>query len=225
MRVGGPLDYCPTMARLIKRYGNRKMYDTEASRYVTLDNVAALVRHGEDLRIVDNDTNEDLTAVTFAQIIFEEEKRKAGVLGLPLLRGIIQRGETALHEVITSVDRGREAVIELAEKGMKQLAQSVTPHEPAKKPHAPAPEAAPGRRLWTEILEMPQRQLEQIQQRIDTQVRSSIERVTGHPAVRGELRRIERSIKSLERQLSRLGRPEPEKPAARRPARKPPRSA
>ena len=60
-----------TMARLIKRYGNRKMYDTKASRYVTLDGVTELVRAGEDLRIIDNDSGEDLTAVTFAQIIYE----------------------------------------------------------------------------------------------------------------------------------------------------------
>ena len=65
------------MTRLIKRYGNRKMYDTQASRYVTLDGVAELVRGGDDLRIIDNDSGEDLTAVTFAQIIFEEEKKKA----------------------------------------------------------------------------------------------------------------------------------------------------
>ena len=78
------------MTRLIKRYGNRKMYDTQASRYVTLDGVAELVRAGEDLRIIGNDTGEDLTALTFAQIIFEEEKRKNGVLGLPVLRRIEQ---------------------------------------------------------------------------------------------------------------------------------------
>jgi polyhydroxyalkanoate synthesis repressor PhaR len=193
------------MTRLIKRYGNRKMYDTQASRYVTLDGVAELVRAGDDLRIIDNDSGEDLTAVTFAQIIFEEEKRKNGLLGLPALRWIIQQGGEALQELANSVDRGREAlgsVRELAEKRMKQLTHPTTPHAAAGtrvREHA-------GRGILNEILELPQKQLEQLQHRIDVQVRTSLERVTGHPAFQNELRRIARSIKGLERQLSRLRR-------------------
>lgn len=192
------------MPRLIKRYGNRKMYDTQASRYVTLDGVAELVRAGDDLRIIDNDSGEDLTAVTFAQIIFEEEKRENGLLGLPALRWIIQQGGEALQDLLSSVDRGREAlgsVRELAEKRMKQLTRP---------PPAPATAGvrghAGGRGLLNEILELPQKQLEQLQQRIDAQVRASLERVAGHPAFQNELRRIERNIKGLERQLSRLRR-------------------
>jgi len=53
---------------------------------VTLDGIADLVRSGDELHIVDNDTGEDLTALIFAQIIFEEEKRKSGLLELPVLR-------------------------------------------------------------------------------------------------------------------------------------------
>lgn len=204
------------MTRLIKRYGNRKMYDTQASRYVTLDGVAELVRAGDDLRIIDNDSGEDLTAVTFAQIIFEEEKRKNGLLGLPALRWIIQQGGEALQELMSSVDRGREAlgsVRELAEKRMKQLA-----HPPASPGGAKRGRAAGqgGRRLLNEILELPQKQLEQLQHRIDAQVRASLERVTGHPAFQNELRRIERNIKGLERQLGRLRRHQRSRPPARR---------
>jgi polyhydroxyalkanoate synthesis repressor PhaR len=191
------------MTRLIKRYGNRKMYDTQTSRYVTLDGVAELVRAGEDLRIVDNDTGEDLTAVTYAQVIFEEAKRRNGVLALPILRGIIQRGGEALQEILSSVDRGREAL----EKGVKQIAQSVTA-TPEHGGQARRGEEAGGRHLLNEILEAPQKQIEQLQHRIDAQVRASLERVTAHPAFQNELRRIERSIKGLERQLSRLRRHE-----------------
>ena len=212
------------MTRLIKRYGNRKMYDTQASRYVTLDGVAELVRGGDDLRIVDNDSGEDLTAVTFAQIIFEEEKRKNGLLGLPVLRWIIQQGGEAVHDLLSSVDRGREAlgnVRELAEKRMKQLTHPAAPRAAAGQRARPAEPS--GRGILNEILELPQKQLEQLQQRIDAQVRASLQRVTAHPAFQNELRRIERSIKGLERQLSRLRRHEGSGASPRRPKASPPR--
>ena len=55
--------------RVVKRYTNRKLYDKQESRYVTLEEIARLVREGEDVGVIDNETEEDLTAVTFAQII------------------------------------------------------------------------------------------------------------------------------------------------------------
>ena len=60
--------------RVIKRYANRKLYDTRDSRYVTLPQIAELVRGGEDVQIIDNRTKENLTSVTLAQIIYESEK-------------------------------------------------------------------------------------------------------------------------------------------------------
>ena len=207
------------MPRLIKRYGNRKMYDTQASRYVTLDNIAELVRGGEDIRIADNDTGEDLTAVTFAQIIFEEEKRQNGLLGLPLLRRLIQQGGAALQEIFGGVDRGREAlgsVRELAEKSMKQFAHG-TGMQADERQEAEPPDGSARRGLLVEIPELLQRQIEQLQHRVDAQVRHSLERVAAHPTVQHELRRIEHSIKSLERQLSRLrSTPRPRRAAKKR---------
>lgn len=85
----------PSRAKLIKRYANRKLYDTERSCYVTLDEIAEMVKQGEDLRIVDNRTGEDLTGVTLTQIIYEDQKKTSERSnGLPLnaLRSIIQQG-------------------------------------------------------------------------------------------------------------------------------------
>src|SRR5262245_56268332 len=82
--------------RIIKRYANRKLYDTEHSRYVTLEQISEMVRNGDDVKIVDNKTKEDLTTVTLAQIIFEEEKNSAKerrvFLPLGAMRNIIQSG-------------------------------------------------------------------------------------------------------------------------------------
>jgi polyhydroxyalkanoate synthesis repressor PhaR len=60
---------------LIKKYANRKLYDTRTSRYITLDGIADLVRDGHDIKVVDRDTGHDLTQVTLSQIVVTEEKR------------------------------------------------------------------------------------------------------------------------------------------------------
>ncbi|MDQ3340072.1 MAG: transcriptional regulator [Myxococcota bacterium] len=78
--------------RIIKRYANRKLYDTEHSRYVTLDQISEMIRKGDEVKIVDNKTKEDLTTVTLAQIIFEEEKKQRSFLPLSAMRNIIQSG-------------------------------------------------------------------------------------------------------------------------------------
>src|SRR5687768_1371635 len=79
-------------ARVIKRYANRKLYDTQHSRYVTLDQISEMIRAGDEVKIVDNKTKEDLTSVTLAQIIFEEEKKQRSFLPLGAMRNIIQNG-------------------------------------------------------------------------------------------------------------------------------------
>jgi polyhydroxyalkanoate synthesis repressor PhaR len=60
---------------LIKKYANRKLYDTRTSRYITLDEIAQLVRAGHDIKVVDRSSGSDLTQVTLSQIVLSEEKR------------------------------------------------------------------------------------------------------------------------------------------------------
>ena len=76
---------------MIKRYANRKLYDTHDSHYATLERVAELIRAGEDLKVVENDTGKDITATTMALIIFEEEKRTPR-LPIEGLRRVIRSG-------------------------------------------------------------------------------------------------------------------------------------
>ena len=79
-------------ARVIKRYANRKLYDTQHSRYVTLEQISGMIRAGDDVKIIDNKSKEDLTTVTLAQIIFEEEKKQRSFMPLATMRNIIQNG-------------------------------------------------------------------------------------------------------------------------------------
>lgn len=71
----------PARPRVIKRYANRKLYDTRDSRYVTLQQIAEYVRGGEEVSIIDNTTKEDLTNVTLAQIVYEEERKSGQAAG------------------------------------------------------------------------------------------------------------------------------------------------
>jgi polyhydroxyalkanoate synthesis repressor PhaR len=164
------------MGRLVKRYGNRKLYDTSESRYVTLDEIGRWVKAGEEVKILENDTGEDLTAVTFAQIILEEERKKNGLLSLRMLRDIIQHGEQALQGIAASVDRGMEAIRSVPERA--------------------------GRRV-NELAQVGD-SLARLQKLIDETVRRSVERVTALPAFSKEMRRIERTVRALEARIARL---------------------
>ena len=77
---------------LVKRYPNRKLYDTEAKQYITLDGIATLVRDGQEVTVVDNATGEDLTALTLTQVIMEQEKKRRGFLPQAVLTGMVRAG-------------------------------------------------------------------------------------------------------------------------------------
>jgi polyhydroxyalkanoate synthesis repressor PhaR len=77
---------------IIKRYPNRKLYDTEARQYITLEGIAALIREGCLLTVLDHATGEDLTALTLTQVISEQEKKRNGFLPQSVLAGLIQAG-------------------------------------------------------------------------------------------------------------------------------------
>jgi polyhydroxyalkanoate synthesis repressor PhaR len=77
---------------VIKRYPNRKLYDTQEKRYITLEGIAALIRLGHTVQVLDHATGEDLTAVTLTQIIFEQEKKRRGFVPQSILAGLIQSG-------------------------------------------------------------------------------------------------------------------------------------
>ncbi len=77
---------------VIKRYPNRKLYDTDSKRYITLDGIAQLIRQGEEVQVLDHATGDDLTALTLTLIIFEQEKKRAGFLPRSVLTGLVEAG-------------------------------------------------------------------------------------------------------------------------------------
>ncbi len=85
---------------LIKKYGNRRLYDTTGSRYVNLDDIAALIRQGKDVKVVDAKSGRDLTRVTLTQIITEDAKDKPTGLPLELLRQLIVASDEVRQEFV-----------------------------------------------------------------------------------------------------------------------------
>ncbi|HMC61351.1 MAG TPA: polyhydroxyalkanoate synthesis regulator DNA-binding domain-containing protein [Candidatus Solibacter sp.] len=86
---------------VIRKYPNRRLYDTSARRYVNLDDVAAQVRQGADVRVVDAKTGEDLTRVVLTQIIVEDARDQPAGLPLELLRQLVMATDHAGQEFIT----------------------------------------------------------------------------------------------------------------------------
>jgi len=97
MAAGSPVE---SAAVLIKKYGNRRLYDTTGSRYVNLDDIAALVRQGKDVKVVDAKTGRDLTRITLTQIITEDAKDKPTGLPLELLRQLVVASDEVRQEFV-----------------------------------------------------------------------------------------------------------------------------
>jgi polyhydroxyalkanoate synthesis repressor PhaR len=181
--------------RVIKRYSNRKLYDTKSSRYVTLDQIADLVREGEDVRIVDNNSKEDLTSITLAQIIFEEEKKQKSFLPLGAMRNIIQSGGARIEELVSQA-KGRVSGV---------FAR--------REPEAPAPAPAPeldgadgrdGARSLREIREWidgSQRAIDEWKRRIDQRVHSVVEGMSPLSGLHKEVGALKSRIAELETKL------------------------
>jgi polyhydroxyalkanoate synthesis repressor PhaR len=109
----------------IKRYANRKLYDTAAKRYITLDGIAELIRQGADVRVWDHETGEDITAQIQAQIIFEQEKKARRGLPRSVFTGLIQAGSDTfaqLRHALTSAAEWRAQVDTEIDRRLRALA-------------------------------------------------------------------------------------------------------
>jgi len=99
------------MARLIKRYGSRKLYDTTESRYVSLEEIAAWIRNGEEIEVQDNATSEDVSAQTLTQIISEEGRKRSLLLSPELLHDLIRAGGSAVTSRVKQIQNGVEGFV------------------------------------------------------------------------------------------------------------------
>lgn len=177
--------------RVIKRYSNRKLYDTKDSRYVTLLQIAEMVRTSEDVQIIDNTSKEDLTEVTLAQIIYEEQKAHARNVPLQTLKELIHsRTEKVLSDLregpigrLIPVPKGKtEGEVEAAE-----VPERVVPDEA----HASKPS----------LVDQAKGTLEDWQHKIDDRIRAILPSVTPWEQLTAEVRRLGQRMEELEKKL------------------------
>ncbi|MCB0286324.1 MAG: polyhydroxyalkanoate synthesis regulator DNA-binding domain-containing protein [Calditrichia bacterium] len=109
------------MSRIIKRYGNRKLYDAEAKKHISLEEIAELVRKGEDVRVIDNTTDEDITAQTLTQVIFEEGKKGRNPLSPDVLHDVIRWGNHMLDDSLKQFRDSFEKLDQIMPESLNKL--------------------------------------------------------------------------------------------------------
>lgn len=214
----------PRAPRIIKRYANRKLYDTEESAYVTLEEIADAIRMGEEVRIIDNKTQEDLTSVTLTQIIFEQEK-KSSLMPIGMLIDLIRNSgaqlsgylQSGVGQVTTRAGEFREKIYS---KGRPQDAllqgpsqSDLTQHLPsAPKVKAAANTSAKenasqlqGKTDQTkELLSQIQKSLDEWHRQLDSRVHQTVEQLSTLPTLANEMNALEKRIRELEARLEEL---------------------
>ena len=190
-------------ARIIKRYANRKLYDTQHSRYVTLEQISEMIRNGDDVKIVDNKTKEDLTSVTLAQIIFEEEKKQRSFLPLGAMRNIIQNGGEWFAEVqrkVSSILPGKRKDGDSAGEPSDDDAEAP--------PAAEETQVAPRRReplgALREWVAHSKVALDDWQRRVDGRIRSAVEGISPWSGLHKDVKALSERIAELEEKLEQM---------------------
>ncbi|MBI4614786.1 MAG: hypothetical protein HY720_14335 [Planctomycetes bacterium] len=107
--------------KIIKRYANRKLYDTDEKRYVSLPDIRDLIRKGVDVRVVDNETGDDITSVTLSQIIYEQEKKREGILPPAILKELVQAGGATVVESVKKIARTGQSVARTVEGEVEKI--------------------------------------------------------------------------------------------------------
>ena len=176
--------------RVIKRYSNRKLYDTKDSRYVTLLQIAEMVRTGEEVQIIDNNTKDDLTEVTLAQIIYEEQKAHSRSVPLQTLKELIHaRTEKVLADL-------REGPIGRLIPGAKP-----TDEKPAEGSVVPAPAPALAKEVKPTLVDQAKEKFEEVQHQLDERIKAILATFRPFQQMQQELRRLNERVEDLERKL------------------------
>ncbi len=175
--------------RIIKRYSNRKLYDTRESRYVTLLQIAEFVRAGQEVQIIDNNSKEDLTEVTLAQIIFEEQKSASRSVPLQTLKELIH---TRTGKVLSDLREGPIGRLIPGERKSQPDLNSTEERDPV-------PEAA---KTSPKLVDQARETLEELQGRVDERLRQLTASFRPWQELEEEVKALRVRVASLESKLA-----------------------
>jgi polyhydroxyalkanoate synthesis repressor PhaR len=177
--------------KVIKRYTNRKLYDTVESRYVTLDEIAVMIKGGVDVKILDNRSKEDLTSVTLAQIIFEEEK-KTSKMSLKTLLTLIRSGGERAAQIVEGTQAEFRERVEAVKQAAEQRVQTLLHKGQLTGDRA------------RELVATSQEALAQFQKRIDERVKATVEGMASFADPQRDMAELTRKIEELEKRLEQI---------------------
>jgi polyhydroxyalkanoate synthesis repressor PhaR len=179
--------------RVIKRYSNRKLYDTKGSRYVTLLQIAEMVREGEEVQIIDNNTKDDLTEITLAQIIYEEQKAHARNVPLQTLRELIH---TRTEKVLADLREGPIGRLIPGGRSSDDKTPDVVP-PPVKE----AKESKETKETKPTLVDQAKEKFEGMQHQLDERVNSILTSFRPLQQLQQEVRQLNERIEKLEQKL------------------------
>ena len=170
---------------IIKRYQNRKLYDTQNSTYVTLEDIGNIIRRGDDVKVIDNKSKEDLTSVTLTQIIFEEEKKKKNSLPLNALKKIIRGGGDAILDLVNKSTENVSDRIHNVKEGAETIFDKIKD------------ELHPSDGIIKDALHKTQN----LSKNIEDKIKSTVGNLTQTAPLQNEVRKLRQRIHYLEKKL------------------------
>jgi polyhydroxyalkanoate synthesis repressor PhaR len=173
--------------RIIKRYSNRKLYDTKDSRYVTLLQIAEMVRGGEEVQIIDNNTKDDLTEITLAQIIYEEQKAHSRSVPLQTLKELIHA-------------RTEKVLADLREGPIGRLIPGSKP-APALEQDEQEIADVNAKDSKPTLVDQAKGKLEEVQHNLDERIRAILASFRPLQQLQQEVKRLNERIEELEKRL------------------------
>ena len=191
--------------RTIKRYANRKLYDTSLRRYVNLVEISALVQKGTEVRVVDSRTGDDITKVTLSQILLDKEKRKQGLVPKTMFTNLIRKGSSSVIDYIKKgVESGRGLVDwfeKEVDKGVKKVVRAgqITETE--------------GRRLREDLVDRILKSKSELESVVDNQVHSVLGRLS-IPTQR-DISRLTKKLDNLAARVESLSKSSTPRPKAK----------
>ncbi len=171
--------------RLIKRYPNRKFYDTWNSTYVTLEDISNMIKRGYDVKVIDNKTGEDITPIILSQVFFEEGKRRKATLPISVLKRLIIGGEESISQFFAKL-------AQTSFQSLKDASDKISEG------------TDDGVALVKELLVSTQGMIDDFQKRIDQKTREFLDRLALAPSQAKQVEELQAKVVELEKKISEL---------------------